>query len=321
MRILILHDKPDDFKLWLNQVTAGHQLFWAREPSEVQPALEQAQPEVVLSIKHSDFPGESHRRALLWPTVKWFHVGGSGTDHLGAWDPSRVRVSNSVGCLAPFHAERAMAALLCLSTGMRTLNQQQSERTWSPTRFETLQGKTMVIVGLGRTGTELAQRAKAFGMTVWAVRKSWSQVQPSGRAWDAGYPVSALADIWPEADVLSLNVPLTPETHHLLGPSEIASLPAHCLLLNGSRGAVIDNQALLESLHRDHLGGVWLDVTEREPLPTDSPLWSHPKVLLTPHCADQVHDFPLRFAKLFHHNLVRYENGEELVNVVTPAGS
>jgi phosphoglycerate dehydrogenase-like enzyme len=89
-------------------------------------------------------------------------------------------------------------------------------------------------------------------------------------------------------------------------------------LLNGSRGQVVDQAALEEALGAGRFAGVWLDVTDPEPLPIDSPLWHHPRVLITPHCVDQVADFPLHYARLFVENFHRYLKGVLLENLVQP---
>lgn len=347
LKILILHDRPDDFREWLEGETPGAVFRWVVRPGDVGPALEEFRPEVVFSIKHSGFPGPAHTRALTAPSVKWFQVGGSGTDHLGSWDPAQVIVTNCAGVLAPFHAERALAGLLALSTGLGDLMRAQAQKRWAPTRFSTLSGKTLVVVGFGHTGRALAVRARALGMRVVAVVRS----KPGGGRSEGGkaevgagrlesggveFGVGRLEsgknrtepvvdrlvtyEQWPEilreADVLSLNVPLTTATEHLVGKDQFQLVPEGCIVLNGSRGAVVDQQALVSALGR--LGGVWLDVTDPEPLPCDSPLWHHPKVIITPHCADQVEDFPFRYARYFFENLQRYKRGEELTNLVNP---
>lgn len=314
IRILVLHNEPSDFQEWLNQECSEHQIRWAVEGAQVDSALREFQPEAVLSIKHSDFPGEQHRPALHHPSVGWFHVGGSGTEHLGSWDPEKVRVTNSVGLLAPFHAERSLAGLLALSTGLVEQYRQQTRACWSPSRFESLQGKTMLIVGLGRTGVELARRARAFGVHLIGVRTS-ARPDPSV---DEICSPAELADLWPRADILSLNLRASEKTRNLVNRKVLRSLPVGALLLNASRGSVLDQSALEESLNSGHLAGAWLDVFEEEPLPPSSLLWQLPNVLVSAHCADQVRDFPLRFARLFVENLRRLGQGEPLLNPVSP---
>jgi phosphoglycerate dehydrogenase-like enzyme len=314
MRVLVLHDTPSDFDHWLVGRCPDHQFRWARSPDEVRSALDEFQPEVIFSIKHSEFPGPAHLPALHHPSTRWFHVGGSGYEHLGRWDPEQVVVTNSAGVLAPFHAERAVAGLLALSTGLLRARQAQKQRRWEPERFPTLEGRTLLIVGLGHTGQELAKRMVAFGMNVVGVRRSVKAAVPCVHEI---YPPEKLPELWARADVLSLNVPLGSETRHLIDSSALAALPSHCLLLNGSRGGVVDEDALIECLEKGGIGGAWLDVFQSEPLPAESPLWSMGNVVITPHCADQVEDFPWRFARAFADNLDRFVSGEEMRNLAS----
>lgn len=314
MRILVLHSEPSEIEDFLRQELKEHELYWATCSEEVDATLSAARPEVVFSIKHSGFPGSDHAKAFRYPTVRWFHIGGSGWDHLWPWWNDVVTVTNSAGDLAPFHAERAMAALLALTTGLPRFLRRQNEKCWEPSRFSTLLDKTLLIVGFGRTGFELGVRAHAFGMNVMAVNRSRREGDP----WvTESFAMSELPRLWPRADVVSLNVPLNEETRGLVGREQLALMPRGSYLLNGSRGGVLCESALIEALE-ERLAGAWLDVTATEPLSRNSPLWDHPRVILTPHCADQVDDFPLRFARSFVDNFRRYENGEPLLRVVKP---
>lgn len=290
---LVLHDAPDEV---LDVLRSCDGLEWtvARAPDEVVPALERARPSVVFSIKHSRFPGEWHARALAFPTVRWFHVGGSGRDHLADAMRDDVVVTGCRGVLAPFLAERAMAALLQLTAGMRAFGDAQRERVWAPTRFESLEGRMLLVVGAGAAGTELARRARAFGMRVVGVRASGE----ARAEFDEMHGPSALPSLWSRADVVSVHVPLTEDTRGLVGERELAALPDGAIVMNSSRGAVLDEDALVRALERN-VAGAWLDVFTAEPLPTESSLWAHPRVVVTPHCADQVADFPRRFAERF----------------------
>lgn len=294
-RILVLHDRPDELAACLASRCADASVRFAASPEEVGPALVDFDPTTVLSIKHSAFPGSTHRPALRHPGVSWFHVGGSGYEHLGSWDPERVAVTNSAGVLAPFLAETALAALLSLAVGLPRYGGQQRRRQWRPGRFRAVAGRTLLVVGVGAVGGELADRASALGMRVLGVRESG---RPH-RSVERMVGPDALHAVLPLSDVVSLHVPLTPQTRGLIGARELALLPPQALLLNSARGPVVDGGALLAALQSGVLGGAWLDVTDPEPLPADSPLWEQPDLLITPHCADQVQDWPLRFAQRF----------------------
>ena len=294
-RILVLHDRPEELAELLSARCAGARIGYAAAPEEVEPALRALDPTAVLSIKHSRFPGAAHRPALLYRSVRWFHVGGSGYEHLGRWDPERVTVTNSAGVLAPFLAETTLAALLSLAVGLPRYARSQRARRWEPGRFRPVAGRTLLVVGVGRVGGEVAQRARALGMRVLGVRASGAPHPAVERM----VRPEQLAEVLAEADVLALHARLTEETRGLIGAAELARLPEGALVLNAARGAVLDEEALLAALESGRVAGAWLDVFAREPLPVDSPLWGREDVLITPHCADQVADFPRRFAERF----------------------
>ena len=314
MKILVLASQNPQLSRVLNPLTEKHTVTWADGPDQVGPSLLSAQPEVVFSIKHSGFPGESHRPAIQFPSVRWFHVGGSGTDHLGSWDVDKVTVTNSAGVLAPFHAERSLAALLAISTGLKTQWAAQSQKTWLPTRFTSLRGKRLLIVGVGQTGGALADLASALGMTVLGLRASASP-HPSVHSM---HKPEEFHDLLGLADVISLHLRATESNTGFMGSQEFGLLKRDAILLNGARGSLIHEASLLKALDTQHLAGVWLDVFLKEPLEPSSPLWSHPKVLMSAHCADQVNDFEARFGQLFREMLERYPLALPTERIVSP---
>jgi phosphoglycerate dehydrogenase-like enzyme len=314
VKLLILHNRPTDFFDLITDTCPHDELRWVDDVARIESEADEFQPEAVFSIKHSEFPGHMHRPALVTPSVKWFHVGGSGTEHLGEWDSARVTVTNAAGVLAPFHAEAAMSGLLALSTGLLNQRTAQLNRSWAPRRFLALADRTLLIVGLGHTGAALARLAKAFGMVVIGVRESGVE-HPDV---DEMHRPEDLPRLLPRADVLSLNLRSTPQTYHLFDDAMLRLAPRGCLLLNGARGPIVDTDALIAALASGHLGGAWLDVFDPEPLEVGSPLWSMDNVIVSAHCADQVTDFPRRFAVHFLTNLGRYRDGRPLHNLVHP---
>lgn len=314
MKLLVLHNRPEDFVDLVIAACPDDEVRWVDDAANIECEVDELGPEVVFSIKHSAFPGHLHRPALLAPTVRWFHVGGSGVEHLGEWNSAQVTLTNAAGVLAPFHAEAAMAGLLALSTELIDQRKAQEERSWAPRRFQSLAGRTLLIVGLGHTGGALARLAKAFGMIVLGIRES-DIAHPDV---DEMYRPDQLSRLLPRADVLSLNPRLTCQTRHLIDEKALALVPPGCLVLNGARGPIVDSEALIRALASGHLGGAWLDVFDPEPLETDSRLWGMDNVIVSAHCADQVTDFPRRFARHFLANLQLYREGRPLQSVVPP---
>ena len=140
-------------------------------------------------------------------------------------------------------------------------------------------GKEALIIGFGAFGREIAKRLKVFGARITAVNRSL-KTDPNV---DAFCPLSALPELLPQADIVILAIANAPETFHLLDEKALRSLKPGAILINGARGSLIDEAALIKVLREGPLAGAALDVFEKEPLPADSPLWKLENVLLSPH--------------------------------------
>ena len=312
--VLIAHNEPDDFRDLLAARFPDVQFVYAATAADVVEALAAHDPEVVFSVKHPGFPGPAHAPIPHHPSVRWIQVGGSGFEHLAPWDSDRITVTNGAGVLAPFLAESVIGAMLALGCGFPNYAAQQRERRWRPVSFTPLRGRTLLVVGFGRIGECVARNAKALGMRVLATRATPA---PHPAANEVRGP-DALASLLPEADFVSLHVRLDAATRGLVSRAMIAAMKPGAYLVNTSRGAVVDEAALIDALRSGHLGGAYLDVFETEPLPAESPLWTMPNVLVTPHASDNIVGWPRRFAELFADNLARWRAGEPLLNVVSP---
>ena len=312
--VLIAHSDPDDFRELLATRFRDTEFVYATTAQEVVEALTRYDPEAAFSIKHPGFPDAAHTPIPAHPSVRWIQVGGSGFDHLLPWDTARITVTNGAGVLAPYLAESVTAGMLALGCGFLNYVDQQRARRWNPVAFTPLRDRTLLVVGFGKIGECVARNAKALGMRVLAVRGTPA---PHPAA-DEMHGPDALPALLPRADFVSLHVRLNPATRGLLSREGIAAMKAGAYLVNTSRGPVVDEAALIDALRSGHLAGAYLDVFETEPLPAESPLWSMPNVLITPHSSDNVHGWPCRFAALFADNLERWRAGEPLVNQVTP---
>lgn len=311
-RVLVLHDRPEDFRGLLAARFPDLTIAYATTGEAVPAALERLRPEVVFSIKQPGFSSAHHRPAVDFPTVKWFQVGGSGYEHILPWDRERLTVTNCAGVLARFLAETVTGAMLLLNGGFLRYLEQQRRGEWRPHEFRPLVGQTLAVVGLGQIGGRVAANAKALGLRVLGIRRS-DAPHPAA---DAIHPPDALHRVLAEADIVSLHLRLDEDTRHVIDRDAFAAMRPGALFINTARGPIVDESALIAALEAGHLGGAYLDVFETEPLPAESPLWRMNNVFLTPHAADAVPDWPARFAQFFADNLERWLAGRPLENVV-----
>jgi phosphoglycerate dehydrogenase-like enzyme len=261
--------------------------------------------------------GISRELFLRGEQLKWIQSWGAGVD--GMLYPelveSDVVLCSAKGTVGVHLAEHAMALLLGLTRGInRALRQPSWDQRW-PIRAIAweLIDRTMGIVGLGGTGRELAKRARAFGMRIIAVDPEAVEVPEEVEAcWD----MDRFCDLLEESDVVAICVPLTEETEGLFDREAFGQMPDHALLINVTRGKVVDEAALMAALEEGQIGGAGLDVTPQEPLPDDHPLWHMENVIITPHTAGGSPNRDGRMVALFCENLRRYLAGKELLSVI-----
>ncbi len=262
-----------------------------------------------------DFPPEfvPQVRAILHApttTIRWLHVlsaGREGFDAAGV--PASITVTGAAGAHSPALAEHLMGFILAWARRTPEIARATARREWDRTISGTmmsLEGKTLLIVGLGHAGLQLAKRARAFDMRIIAVNRS----PKSDPLLDDVYPLTKLRDALAQADFIALTIALTPDTERLIGAAEFAVCKPTAYLTNIARGALIDQPALLEALRTGKIAGAGIDVTEPEPLPGDDPLWTAPNLIISPHCAGGTSPLSLqRLAGRVIENLERFRNG------------
>lgn len=249
------------------------------------------------------------------PELRWLHVFAAGVDHpfFQRLLARGVRITTSSGASAVPIAHTVLLYVLALSRDLPGWGRDQAARRWNPRDVEDLQGRTLVVLGLGPIGLEVARLAQAFRMEVVGVRRT-----PRGDEPCETWPLERLDDVLPRAEWLVLALPLADETRHVLDSRRLALLPRGARVVNVGRGALIDEAALAEALASGQVGGAGLDVFEVEPLPPESPLWTHPRVVVTPHASGTNPGNHLRAAESFVENLARYARGEPLRNEAEP---
>ena len=255
-------------------------------------------------------------------SLKWFHsaaagVGGALASGLADTD---IIVTNSSSIHAETVADHALSLIACFSRLIHLSIRGQVEHAYNRDviwdRFREIKDlgrSTIGIIGLGRIGTALAQKAKLLGMTVLALR---SRVAEKPEFVDQLWDMDGLGELLSRSDFVVLALPLTERTHHIIGESELAKMKADTVLVNVGRGRLIDEKALCRALKAGRIGGAALDVFEREPLHPDNPLYEFDNVIITPHVAGLTPHFWNKATSLFVENLCRFLDDRDMINVV-----
>ena len=252
------------------------------------------------------------------PKLQWAHFHSTAIEQHVFVAPllSRgVKLTTSAGTNSEPVVHTAIMGLLMLARRFPRWLDAQRRHAWEPMRGADvppdLRGQTMIVVGLGNIGREIAQFSQALGMHVIGIRRT---PKSAGDTLDEIHPPSALGELLPRCQWLVLACPYTKETHHLVNADTLTKLPRGAALINVARGRVCDEPAVVAALQSGRLGCAYLDVFEKEPLPPESPLWSMPNVIATPHNAAVSAGNERRAAELFLVNLEKWARGEPLLN-------
>jgi phosphoglycerate dehydrogenase-like enzyme len=252
--------------------------------------------------------------------LRWVHSPSAGMEtlaHLPQLKNRQIVLTNTAIVQGPEIADHAFALLLSLTRNLKQYIQLM-EVGWVRTGpillpFTELRGKTMLIVGLGGIGKQIAQRAKAFGMSVLGVDAreigSDQNLQYLGRPDE----VDALL---PGADVVVSAVPHTPASEGMFDATRFGSMKRGVYFINVSRGKVVQTEDLLAALESGRIGAAGLDVLDPEPFPEDHPLWQRDNVVITPHIASRSDQLEKRLLQLVRDNIERFVQGRPLRNVV-----
>lgn len=253
---------------------------------------------------------------LETPEVAWVQSAAAGTD-ISAFGPllaRGTRVSNAHVNAIPI-AEFVFASVLEHFQGLERRRELQRDHTWRQDQYREIYATTWLVIGLGHIGSEVARRAMAFGATVLGVRRRPSGDEPVHEMLTR----DELAEHIPRADVIVLAVPGTSDTRHLVDAGFLDRVGSGVVLVNVSRGSVVDEAALLAALDQGRPELAVLDTVATEPLPPDSPLWSHERIRITCHTAALGTGRLERGTDLFLENLDRFRDGASLVNELTVA--
>ena len=250
------------------------------------------------------------------PNLKWLQTWSAGVAPYLAPGvlPEGCMLSSAVGCYGPAVSEHMLSAALALMKKLPAYRDNQNAHSWADEGIvKSFEGATVLMLGTGDIGSHFAQLAKALGAHTMGLNR---HPEKPVAGMDELHPLSDLDQWLPQADVVAMSLPETPETYHLMDERRLRLMKPDAILVNAGRGSGVDDLALADVLNSGHLWGAALDVTEPEPLPADHPLWACKNLLLTPHTAggDKLDATIRRIAALSLENLKRYLTGEELRN-------
>ena len=300
---------------------------------EVVTQLQKAAPEVrIVPITHDNamqeiadadgFVGDIRPEEVrAAKKLKWVQVMSAGAEHVlflsGSNDlrDSNIVLTNNKVVQGPEIADHAMALLLSLSRRLPQYMADMRQEQWERRAFEgiELNGKTAVIVGVGGIGSQIAQRAWAFGMNVIGVDPEDKPFSPFVKRY---VRPDQHDEVVPEADVVFISAPHTQQSHKMMGAREFEMMKPHSYFVAVSRGGVYDMNGLVKALDSKKLAGAGVDVMDPEPLPKGHPLWKFDNVIITPHIAGRSDHDRERMVGTIEENLKRFVAGKPLVNVV-----
>jgi len=247
--------------------------------------------------------------------LKWVHAVSAGVEGylFPEFVDSQIVLTNSSGVHRIPITEIVIAMMLMFAKRIYKFMRFQYEGKWVKLVPDELTDKTVGILGLGNIGMETAYKAKCFGMRVLALEKKMGH-RPTYV--DENMGPEDLDHLLRESDYLVIAAPLTKETRHMICERELRLMKPTAYVINVSRGAIIDNAALLKALKEGWISGAGLDVFEQEPLPENSEFWKLENVVMTPHVSGSTPYYADRVAEIFCNNLARYLEGKPLINLV-----
>lgn len=278
--------------------------------NELNQLLQQA--EVIYGWIHQfpkDLPARTGR-------LKWLQVMTAGVDRLpGEILKSGIRVTNASGLHGAAMGEVVLEMMLMFVKDAPACMRMKQEKEWRRYRPAILREKTVGILGLGAVGKEIARLCKAFGMEVIGMRRSGGG--PAGLSdVDQVCPREQLPELLAQSDFVVLALPLTKETTGMIGEKELRGMKPTAFLINVARGAIVEEGALVRALEEKWIAGAGLDVFAREPLPPESPFYTLPNVIFSPHISGDIPDYEARAFDVFYENLRRYLAGEPFLHEV-----
>ncbi|QND72871.1 D-2-hydroxyacid dehydrogenase [Tardiphaga robiniae] len=311
-RALIFYDKPEEFLGDLKRRFPSVGFSTCKAYKDLPTCLAQVRPDIALAYKFEPKPFP-RQEFITCSSLKWLSVAFAGVDHIVPWDESRLIVTNAAGVASTEMAQYALAAIFGMFQGIPGFCRAQQERRWAFRLVRSAKGATVGLVGFGHAGKEIARICKAVGLRVVVCR---ARPESSPLA-DEVYAFPDLKKMIAQCDVTLVCAALTKETKDLFDAEHFAAMKPGSYFVNMARGSIVCESDLIEALQNGHLGAAVLDVTRREPLPPDDPLWDTPNLLITPHSSSEYVGWLRDAAMMFADNLERWLRNQPLENRVS----
>ena len=284
-------------------------------------------PDAVHVYAHRSTPEQLAAATVIfgWPreadmkqavSLKWFQTMWAGTEEYDGMLPPGVQFTSSSGSNSRSVAEHMLTCLLALCRRLPAYLDSQRAHVWKDEgAMKTILGTTVLVAGAGHVGSDFAKLCQGLGARTIGLKR---KVNGPVEGFDEVYAMDELDDLLPQADVVALVLPHSPQTAGLMDAHRLALMRDDAILLNAGRGSVLDQEALAQAMRAGKLWGAALDVTDPEPLPKDSPLWDVPRLLLTPHVAGgmRLELTRRKCVEMALDNLRRYVAGVPLHNLV-----
>jgi phosphoglycerate dehydrogenase-like enzyme len=298
------------------------QLQWAVVTSVADVEREIGDAVVLITSNRVCTPAYGEVLRRVGRALRWIHFGSAGLElGIAMGLPEGVTVTNSSGVKSTMVSEHAVMMLLALVRRLPEMRTHQQSHHWDrdgiTAQMRTLDGATVCVIGLGNIGQEVARKLKAFDARVIAVSREGT----AGKDIDGVFPRERIGEALAVSDAVVICTSGDESSVRLIGAPELAAMKPTAFIVNVARGNIIDEPALVAALQHGRLAGAALDVAEAEPLPTDSPLWGMPNVIISPHVAGTGSTGYPQQKKLFAENLRRLQSGKPLLNECRiPAG-
>ena len=249
------------------------------------------------------------------PKLKWIHCTAAGVEHLSPfnWMSKNLTLTNSSGVHAKKAGEYGLMSILMLQNHIPKIISNQKNKKFVSLFGNPIDGKKIILVGTGSLGSSMAKLVSALGANIIGVNKKGKKVEGCIKV----ITIDKLDTVLPEADILYLALPETPETKNLINRKRLNLLKKSCGIVNIGRQSALDYEALIEKLNKNELAGAILDVFEKEPIPDTSKIWNTKNLIITPHVSsDDNGNYVKMTLDLFIKNLKLFIQGKELNNQI-----